>query len=504
MGRNFIPHDQEYDIRTFEFDLEDVTLKIADSLSGYSNRYLTFGSIIDEEGRLSTRSGSITLVPLYDTLDYGTNPEFDRFYLTIPLDTISAAEPSQANIIQNVNVYELSERIKHSDGNIIPKHYNKKVTRGVPVFSGGDSLTFDFSDEFAAKYMNIKQEDLKDIKTYLDKYPGILFQTDNPLGQGGRFNIFHLQLNVNGQTYGLTGSYANLTFSSEYNGVRKDTNFIFYFGPDKIYDADSLLTNGTIGDLPQYAFNATTQEGSREVGDKIYIEGGGSAKPVISAAEIKKKLIEEVRQYGDYSKAFIHKASIILPFEFPEDYTKMDFYPEILNPTCRIDRDTVVNFASLTNSASVTENMGYVDRSHFWYSPDISYHVQEVLRTADTVKLSNYDIWLMIMKTESYVTSSVTTEEDYQNYYQNLMYANYYSGMYSGYGNYGYGSSYGNYGYSNYISYQLASQYLSDNSTTQSAVMLDNNRFYKAVLYGPQAEKGKRPRMKILYSVPIN
>lgn len=507
IARDFIPSDQEYDLKIYEFELEDIQMKVADSLSGYSNMFITFGALRDAESRLSTRASAVTLVPFYDTLDFGQNTKFRRFYFTMPADTVSTADESQSRIIQNVNVYELSEPISVNDANVVPKHGTKRVTRGVPVYNGGDSLTFDFSEEFSKKYLGIKQEDMKDMKTYLKKFPGIFFDVDNPLGQGGRINMFSVQVDVDGTNYAVTGSYANLEFTADYNGETKDTSFIFLFGLDKFYDTDSLLTNGTIGLLPQYAFNATTQEQSKPMTDVIPIEGGGSAKPVISAAEIKKKLIEEISQYGDYKKAFVHKAEIILPFEFPDNYKDMDYYPEILNPTTRIDLDTLVSFASLTNTSLSTENLGYVNRSTCQYAPGVSYHIQSLLRTTDDDKITNYDIWLMIMKTETYTTSTVTSEEDWNNYYQSLMYASYYSQMYSGYNSYGYGGygygGYGNYGYSNYLSYQMASSMLSDNATKQSSVMLDNSRYYKGYINSPKAPEGKRPKLKITYSVPL-
>lgn len=511
VARNFVPSDQEYDLKIFDFDLEDVKLKVADSLSGYSTRHITFGAIRDEESRLSTRASAITLVPFHDTLDFGQNTKLKRFYFTMAVDTISAAESSQARVMQNVNVFELTEPISITDGNFVPKHGNTRVTRGVPVYNGGDSLTFDFSEAFAAKYLNIQQEDLKDMKTYIKKYPGILFNVDNPLGQGGRFNMFSVQVDVDGNNYAVTGSYANLEFTADYNGKTKDTSFIFLFGLDKFYDMDSLLTNSTIGLLPQYAFNATIEAPAKQISDVIPIEGGGSAKPVFSAAEIKEKLIAEISQYGDYTKSFIHKAELIMPFEFPDDYRKMDYYPEILNPTCRIDLDTLVSFASITNTSLSTEDMGYINRSTCQYAPGLSYHIQSLLRTTEEDKISNYDIWMMIMKTETFKTSTVTSEEDWNNYYQNLMYASYYNNMYNGYGGYGgygYGGygygygGYGGYGYSNYLSYSMASSMMSNNTSTQSSIMLDNNRYYKAYINSPSAPEGRRPHLRVVYSVP--
>ena len=148
IGENLVPGNSVYELKTVEFPLEDVQLKIADSLSGYSTAKVTFGSLIDAEGHLTARTSAIPLVPFYDTLDFGKNPTLRRFYISLVRDTVSVADKGQERILQNVNVYELSERIASNDVNTEPKHGSKRISRGVPVYNGGDSLSFEFTREF--------------------------------------------------------------------------------------------------------------------------------------------------------------------------------------------------------------------------------------------------------------------------------------------------------------------------------------------------------------------
>ena len=101
-------------------------------------------------------------------------------------------------------------------------------------------------------------------------------------------------------------------------------------------------------------------------------------------------------------------------------------------------------------------------------------------------------------------------------YYRYMMYNSYYNNMYGGYGGYGYGGyGYGGYGYggygdyySNYYSYALMSMYMNSNSSTSSTTTtqeMDKDRYYNAVLYGPQAtEAAQRPKFVITYAVPKN
>ena len=49
LGSSLIPMDQQYEIHTVEFDIEDIQLRMLDSLSGFSNTRMTLGSIRDED-----------------------------------------------------------------------------------------------------------------------------------------------------------------------------------------------------------------------------------------------------------------------------------------------------------------------------------------------------------------------------------------------------------------------------------------------------------------------
>ena len=317
-----------------------------------------------------------------------------------------------------------------------------------------------------------------------------------------------------------------MCFSSTYDGVEKDTSFLFYFSPDSLYNIDSLLYYGTAGSLPQYALNVTSQETRHLAGratDIMVVEGGGGLKPVISAQAIREMILDEISQHGGTpDNTVVNKVSLIMPFQFPENYLDMDKYPQILSPTSRIRHDNedgdgyTYTFAGLTDSSASDENQGDVDRSNLVYSPDITYHAQSILRLKDDADLSNYDIWFLIVYNEIDKSESTSAYESDQNdYYNSLMYASYYNNMYGGYGGYGgygYGGygygSYGGYGssyYSNYYSLMMMQQYYSSYSSSSVSYVktLDKDRFYHAKLYGPQyADESLRPRLEVTYSIP--
>jgi len=520
LGGNLVPVDQTYKIYcdTVFFAGENaaaITNRAADSLSGYSNSRVTIGAVRDEYNRLCTRSSAITLIPMYDSvLNLGTNPEFQSFVLYLLRDSVSVADRNQANIIQNVKVSALSKAIdpaKDYDINSKPSVKAGSITNGTPIISAEDNLVVFFTKEFAQPFLDLKNEDVQDIDTFLEKIPGIYIQTDEPEGRGGRINIFDLQLAYDSSD-GISGNYAQIEFSAEFEGERKDTNLIFLLGALDFYDIDSLLTNGTIGELPQYALNVTTQESSDLIGladEKLYCEGGGGLKPVVSAKSIKDMVSSLVASKGgDPTGTVINKASLVFPYEYDASkYEEGYKYPQILSPTCRLRSDTTVVFMGLTDASSSDENQGDINRSTSRYSPDITYHVQELLKMDDDKLASgNYDIWLLNVANETVTTTSSSSSDEMSEYYQYLAYQSYYNSMYGGYGGYGgYGyGSYGGYGYNsynNYYSYMMAAMYANTSSTTtQTESQIDKDRYYWAPLNGPQSQNP--PMLVVTYSIP--
>lgn len=517
LGGNFIPTDQKYDFHTAEFDLDEVWMKSIDSLTAYSSRRITIGSIRDETFGLFSRGSVVTLVPVLDSVDFGKDPVFKRFKFKAAVDSVSVADESQANILQNVNVYALDEPLgsKEYFSRSEIKHGSKRITKGVPIANGKDSLTFDFTEEYGKQYLSMTQDDLKDLKTYAKKFPGIYLCTDDPTGNGGRFDMYEFDIlrtvaGTSGSYIARTDNYAILYFNGEFNGERRDSSLMFYFSPVEMQDLDSLINAKSLPS--QYVFNVDRHESDHLVGqadDKIYIEGGSGIKPVVPAAEIQRLVNAEIiRKGGEPITTLITKATIEMPFDFPEDYTTMFRYPKVLSPTIKISTDTTVTFAGLTDASASDENQGDVNRSLCNYAPDITHHVQQIIRKSESdKKLSNYDIWFLVMWYETTTTTDSQAEE-MANYYKQLAYYSYanqlYGGGYGGYGGYGYGGyGYGGYGYyNNYYNYMSMASYASSSATkTTSSTELDKDRYYRAVLRGPKAE-GKKPKLKVTFAIP--
>ena len=524
LGGNLVPAAETYTFYTAEVPLEGISMQMADNLSGYSETRITIGAIRDPEFGLTTRASAFSLVPLFlDDFEMGKNPVFQSFHFAAARDTISVRRTDQQNILQKVRVYELASALdpeEDADCNKPVAHLDKPISRGTPVYGGTDSLSFNFTEEFGKKYLQITPDDVKDMKTYLSKFPGIYMEVDEPDGEGGRINMLDLQMGYDKQNKIIMGNIATLFYSAEFDGVRKDTTLSFYFGAPKFFDLDSLFkaygVNNT-GTFPQYALNVTGQDTRDRAGDaqdKIWIEGGGGLKPVISARSLKKQVEDAIAAVGGNPRdAVVNKASLVFPFEFPDDYEEMVYWPYRLSPTCRIVSDSGTSFMGLSDSGSSSENQGDIDRSLLVYAPDVTFHMQEILKVDETqadkastkyLMNGNYDIWLLVMAKEKVTNVSATSEETQQmlDYYAYNSYYNdgFYGGGY-GYGGYG-GYGYGGYGYNNYYTYAMyAAQARQVQTSTSQSVMLDRDRFYCATLNGPQST-AKVPMLKLTFAIP--
>lgn len=532
IGGNLIPENQIYQMVTGQKVPLSVEPLAIDSLSGYSRSWVTIGSVRDEELGLTTRTSVIYPMPISDTMDFGTNPVVKSLHMSMAADSVSVIDESQRNILQNVYVYGLKEPLDPKvtydcNSDLSDKvDWSKRVSTTCPVINGTDSLSFNFTREYAEQFLTLTQEDLDDIKLYKKKIKGLYLCTDSPSGESGRINMLQLQLGFDKEYYFISGNYAVLSINSTYNGVRKDTSFLFYFSTNPIGNLDSVLLNTAAGSLPQNALNLTTQDKSRTDAlkkdrTKLCIEGGGGLKPRISAKELKHQVTDLIKKNGhDPKKIIITKASLTFCYDAPDArYEGLKHFPAMLSPTVRLHGvDTSggtstrkVLYEGITDFSSENENQGDINYSLQQYAPDITYHLQELISTEDSLLVNgNYDVWLMIM---AYRTSTTYDAEAAQmsDYYNTLAYQQYYNSMYGGYGGYG-GYGYGGYGYggygydsySNYYSYMMAAQMASSSATSTSVSLeIDRDRFYKAFLCGTEyPDESRRPALVFSYAVP--
>lgn len=530
LGKGLVDKSLLYDTYTETFYLEETQMRLATDLSGFSDAHLTIGAIRDEDFGLTTREAAFPLIPALDTIDLGRNPKAVGITVYFAGDTVSCASDNQARILQNIRVTELLEPLDINKRSAMGElaHGTELLTEGLPVYNGSGALSFTLRKEYAQRYVDVissyKDGVLKDrssedgtdhYEDFVKALPGIYLEVEAPEGIGGRINLFEFScMEVSSGKYYRNSNVAMLTVNSTWGNetVPHDSSFVLV--PGEIEFVDEQSYTGTAEKFSQYTFNRTTHT-TRDCAptDKILVEGGCGLKPVIRAEELRRKTAAAITAHGgDPLKAIIVKATIILPYDMPEDFRDMKYYPSVLSPTIRTEREDengnpYIAFAGLTDASVSAENQGDIDRSNLVYSPDISYHLQELMPRTDLETATNGDIWLLTIHTEKVANANSSSYDD--EYYQQLLYANYYNSLYGGYGGYGYGYGgygYGGYGYnsySNYYSYMmLAQMYASANQQTYSyTTELDKDRYYHAVLCGP-ASQDRRPSFRVTFDIP--
>ncbi len=532
LGNSFIPTDQRYEVHIKEFPIKNISEKPVNDLSGFSSSRITVGAIKNENGDVVSKSSAFTLIPA-NKYSFGEGGKVTSFHFAVAKDTLSYINEGERKIIQNINVYKLPKKLKPKDNfigksSVLEHNFTnaERITDGIPVFDGGDSLSFDFSsswsNEFLASLQKMETSAYDSVGAFTEKvFPGIYMTIDEPVSSGGRINLFNLIIGADLQNYSLSGGYAKMHVSgAKFDGKEvADTMFIFMYGATD-FSITQAATDYYSGETltPQYALNLSKQEyasGNAPAydGKTLHIEGGGGLKPIIEAKSIREELIRILQADGveDPSKVIINKATIILPFKADSDYKNLDRFPAVLSPSCRFineDDKELVNYAGITDLSTTSENQGGINRSKFIYSPDISYHLQEILQldeyseTDEDIKTeySEKDIWLLTMSQEV----SESEQQGMSQYSQDLQYSMYYNNMYNygygyGYGGYGYGG-YGGYGYNNYYNYYDMLNYTSAMMGTQTeetvTTELDRDRYYEAVLNGPNAEAGDTGNLK--------
>ncbi len=520
LGSNFIPRSDVYDVFVEEFNLRHIDMKQASKLSGYSNQRITVGAVRDEVFGLTCKSSAFTYVPLDDTLDFGSNAVFKSFGFTLERDTVSAPDAASEHIMQNIRVFALEDAgiildsTKKFVSDITRAQFRGKrtITRGTPVYAGGDSLNFHINNTYGQELIDRftaggtrRRYIIDTLSKYTREFPGVLLTCDEPTGLGGRFNLFKLNLDYTSSDYVVNGNFAELFFSAEYGGVRKDTSFLFIFGPDKV--AESVASMPT-----QYAFNVCQHEGLVPEGEavgRIYLEGGGGLKPVISSEQLRAGLMAALEKHGaDPAKTIINRASIILPVENPSAEAYRTF-PRILSPCCCLrSQDThgtrYATFINLTDASVSTENQGRLNRHSGRYEPDVAFHLQQMLKLKDNETDSTfrrYDLWMLAEADETVTVQNTTSAED--DYYNQMAYYSYlnslYGGGYGGYSNYGYG--YNNY-YSMMYYYSMLGSSSGSSTTSYTVQALDKDRYYRAFLKGPSAGGDDLPHVRLVFSVP--
>lgn len=541
LGQNLAPLEHRYDVFCEEIPLRDIRVERMDSSFGFSSNRITVGAVRDERYGLCTKSAAFSLTPLVNRLDFGKETRFTGMLLSLACDSVSVPQGGDPKILQKLRIYALDEEtdindptkfLYSCDVKKLSTHFDgaETVTDYVPVFGGEDTLNFHFKPSFynalGAKLLARAQDGVYTVDNadtlsnslWLKDFPGFYISCEAPEGNGGRFNLLGLKLGLDVQTYTITANFASLSFKAKYKGrsTFTDTSFVFLVGGISIpKSSDKLPTqkafNGSEHEaLP--ALDGMTLEGtSYKAGTKIYVEGGSGLRPVFSAKEIRERLLADfaAKKVTDVSKVIIDRASLILRYPTPGDYGLISDYPRYLAPAhlsrYKI-RDRVygqtkslvyTDFPPVTDAGVTDEDQGGLSRSQQCYSPDISFHIQHLikLQNPSDEDLERQDVLFFIKHAETIVSQTASNAE--QDYYNQMLYYSYLNSLYGG--------GTGNYNnYYNMMYYYNMTASSSSGTTTSVQVLQDEARYYNAVLYGPEDASGKGPVLRVIYSVPLD
>ena len=348
LGQDYIPTSHSWQVVSTSLDITSIESAKTEDLGGYSSRRFSVGGVTEEGGVRNESITAFSLTPIADTakLDIGDVQKIYAFHFAAAKDTLSFGDDAQEHIIQNIRVYELqkplgSDILYAGKGNEGLYDESKGViTKGIPTYSGGDSLSFDFTKEFAQKYVNaLKGRKSWSMDDWKKELPGICIVADRPASGSGRINMFEVAVSTNDYGY-LTGNYVELKVRSVFNKERGpvDTSFVFMAG------ASSFIGESTSSLPTQYAFNICRREGPEPVStDELSIEGGCGYKPVVRAKDLKVSVEDAVR------KSMIERfESISEEFKTKSDAEKKDIVDKIIN-----DGRIVVNKATIRCMMSI-------------------------------------------------------------------------------------------------------------------------------------------------------
>lgn len=497
LGSDLLPDDQLMNTKQMTFELP-VSLKVADSIATTSSTSIVFGAFNTEKFGLSEFSSATPFAPISDssTIRVGTNRRFGKFELKLQLRRTEGLDSRSSNIIQNVNVYRLIKNFDSTtvyNNSITQEFYDSKpVSINSPVFTGGDTLTIQLSEEFAMRILDTlyAKPDIVDTTSNFNKiFPGLYFTVDAPMAgvNEGRINNFKVQ------------SYARLSYTADF-GDRKDvdTTVLFQTGVTEAKGKYLFVLN-------QSKFSSRHLE-TGNADEKIFVEGNAGIKPVISSSYLKNTIEEWAQSEGiDIRKLILVRANLKMPFEFPDDIDKVDdLYPTTLSPSVRIhtEEDNMVLYSTITDVNVSDEDPGNINRSTGCYSPDITHYLQRMLKKGKDELSADDDIWLMptTKNQDSNDSDSSTPDYNMYNYYNPYYYYDPYGGYgYGGYGGY-YGYGYGGYGgYYGYNPYGYYNSLYGSSTEDESKLTLDSVSHFEAELNGTAGDN--RPKLVITYCV---
>lgn len=219
----------------------------------------------------------------------------------------------------------------------------------------------DLSLDYARELLSATAEEMDSLALYFRRFKGLHMRVDPLPGslEGGRFNIFSP-----GSVY-FTLTYRHV---DALKGIDKDS-VISYFGTESIASVNSFS-------------HSTASFETNTTGEKLFVEGLAGIKPYIDFSSVKTQIDQWAAANNiNLAKLIVAKAEIRLPYEMPQDYTRLNYFPEQLFLVSRqtSDKDHHTLYEPV-NDIRYSDLNGSVNKSLKYYSLDVSSYIQKLIQ----------------------------------------------------------------------------------------------------------------------------
>lgn len=399
VGENLIPSDYELTVAKASVDIP-LQMKMSDSIQSLFPNYLMVGEYNDPDFGRTSCGTAFQMIPIVTENDFGDNPEPVYLRMEVAVDKTVFLNKGEESIPQNIYLYALKKDIDSTtllNNSLSRDDYDiTPLNIGSTVYTGGDSINIEINLDYARQLLSATKEERDSISHFVKRFKGFFFSTDpvpSPIN-GGRFNM------IDPSSVYMEMKYRHISAT---DGIDKDSVLLYY-----ISTSECFYTN--IFSHSSKFLETTDPQG------KILLEGMGGIKPFIDFKDVRQVFQTWANQNNiDINKVLIAKAELILPYEFPNNYTIMDQYPSSIYLAYKKYSDSYKSTIYYPVDDIYTVGAGTLNRSQYYYSMDISTFFQHVLN--NTIDNEKWQIWInpITQLTNSY-TGAVSYYVDNQIY----------------------------------------------------------------------------------------
>ncbi|MCK9627761.1 MAG: DUF4270 domain-containing protein [Bacteroidales bacterium] len=399
VGDNLIPTDHELTVSTASVNIP-IQMKMTDSLQSIFPDYLVTGAYNDPDFGRTISNAAFQVIPYVTENDFGDNPQPVYLRMEIGVDKTLCLIDGEESIPQNIYLYALNKDIDSTtlySNSLSSNDYSATpLNIGTAIYTGGDSINIEMNLDYARQLLSASKDERDSVSIFVKRFKGFFLSTDPvPSGiTGGRFNM------IDPSSVYMTMKYRHVSAADD---IDKDSILMYHISTSKCFYTN-IFSHGS------KALETSAPQ------EKILLEGMGGIKPYINFKDVRAEFLTWAQNKNiDLNKVLIAKAELILPYEFPNDYTVMDQFPASVYLAYRYYSEDYESKMYYPINDIYSVGAGIVNRSLFHFSLDISTFLQHVLN--NTLDEEKWYTWITpITQVSNSYTGSVTYYVDNQIY----------------------------------------------------------------------------------------